>query len=91
MTEFKIHPPAHVPHAAGRPCKYPFSKLVRAGQSFFIPGKTTTQLGGLVRYWNRVLKPKRFTSRMYDDAGNREAVKGPDGKRIEGIRIWRIK
>ena len=70
-----------IPEARGRPVHYPF-KDMDDGDSFFVPGKTSSQLGSIVAYYNKKLTPARFVCRMYDGKGNRETKHGKVGCRV---------
>jgi hypothetical protein len=60
--------------SAGRPPKYPW-RTVALGQTFFVPGRTSTSLQHDAARYHR---PRRFKCR--------KVIKGG----IEGIRVMRI-
>jgi hypothetical protein len=60
--------------------KYPISDM-EVGDSFFVPGKKSTQAGAIV--FKHVQKGKKFSSRTCTQEVN--------GETVNGVRIWRIK
>ena len=57
----------HIPTprvASGRPVMYPFAKL-KVGESFFVPGMTSTKFGSTRGYHARKLR-RTFTARNLD-------------------------
>jgi hypothetical protein len=72
----------------GRPIKYPFDRLTKVGQSFFVPGTTTEHMGCVVRYWNMkyAKEGRKFRSAGRDKSG-RPLL---DAKGKKGVRVRRI-
>jgi hypothetical protein len=71
-----IPPPGHFV-SAHRPRKYPVDNLGR-GESFFVPGKTSTQIGPILQGYSRSLGHRYVTRNVVEDD-------------VQGVRVWRLR
>jgi len=68
-----------IPKLSGRgaPRKYPFDELA-VGESFFVPGKKSTDLGGSIGGARHRLPGRKFRTRTVTENG------------VDGVRVWRV-
>lgn len=72
MGKFKIDKNIEMPTSR---LKYPFNELEEVGDSFFIPGKVSTQISSNIQGAKKKYPAREFISRTLDG----------------GVRIWRTK
>jgi hypothetical protein len=80
--EFVIDTSVPVPkkEGPGRRCKYPFRKLTKVGNSFFIPLQVAPKsLQVNLNHWKKAYPHRNFIQRVVTEHG------------AEGIRVWRTK
>lgn len=73
-------PPVFHPGGPGRPSIYPWRKMKKSLDSFFVPGKTPRQFGG------SGVALKRYGFKI----ATRSTIERVKGKKVKGVRVWRV-